>query len=203
MIPLGELGEFDSVFDVGSNLGDFSEQARQVWPDAAVTSFEPLPFLAAAQRDRAKGRWWVEPVAISEHQGEAVIHFCENQHSASTLQQPGTARAGLGIRDRFSDITVKTAPLDDYLRYADGRLLVKVDVEGHERGVLAGGLGVFNFAHTVVIEVQNDPTIFLDSPSPLWVDTMLRTAFGLRFVGLADAFQVGGRVLQYDAIYRR
>ena len=125
---------YDSVFDVGGNVGDFAELARQTWPAARVTSFEPLPEIADVQRDRSNGRWWVEPVAISGGRGTVTMHRCDNQHTASTLQEPGTARAEhFGIRDKFTSVQVATAPLDDYLRHADGRLLVKIDVEGHER----------------------------------------------------------------------
>lgn len=200
------LGEepFDSVFDVGGNVGDFAELARATWPDARVTSFEPLPEIADVQRERAGGRWWVEPVAISDRRGTVTMRRCDNQHTASTLQEPGTARGEhFGIRDKFTIVQVSTAPLDDYLRHADGRLLVKVDVEGHEREVIAGGKGVLSYAEAVIIEVQNDPAIFLGSPPPSWVDARLRL-HGLRFAGLADAFlSPGGEVLQYDAIYRR
>ena len=205
MIDLALLGgPFDSVFDVGSNLGDFAEAARAAWPDARITSFEAAHLLCDEQRKRAAGRWWVENVAVSDRRGMLTLHYCTNQHTASTLQGQGTVRREqFGIVDRFVDIDAKAAPLDDYLKHADGRLLVKVDVEGHELGVLAGALGVLNYAETVVIEVQNDPNIFLGSAPPERVDAELRRC-GLSFAGLAGAFLgAGGRVLQYDAVYRR
>jgi FkbM family methyltransferase len=197
-------GPYDTVFDVGGNVGDFSEQARAYWPAARIVSFEPVPVLAKANRQRAAGRWTVEQAAISNEHGTADIYYCENQHSASTMQEPGPLRRErLGIRDRHTKIGVITRPLDDWLDEVDGRLLVKIDVEGHEQQVLEGALLVLARAATVVVECQQDPTIFLGSPEPRLVDALLE-ASGLQFAGVVGAFaDRDGRVLQFDGIWQR
>jgi hypothetical protein len=69
--------------------------------------------------------------------------------------------------------------------------------------VLAGGVGAFNYAAAVLIEMQNDPAIFLGSAPPAALDATLR-GYGLTFCGLADALLApAGAVLQFDAVYRR
>lgn len=195
---------FDSVLDVGGNLGTFAEAARLAWPAAKVTSFEPIPALAEMQRLRAAGRWWVEEIAISDRAGERELYWCQNQHEASTLQEPGSARLlRFGIRDRFQTITVRTHPLDYYASGAVGRLLLKIDVEGHELQVIAGAGQMLSLVDTCVIEVQNDPAIFLGSASPQRISRELGR-HGLVFSGLAGTcLAPDGDVLQYDAIYRR
>lgn len=198
-------GKFGAVFDVGGNVGDFAAQARSLWPDARITSFEPVPALAKANRERAGGRWFVEPVAISNREGRAMIHVCLNQHSASTLQKPGTLRQqAFGIIDVFEDVEVKTRPLDAYSHLSDGeRLLVKIDVEGHERQVIAGAERVLGRAAVVVCEVQEDREIFVDAPPAETVDALLRR-HGLHFAGIADAFkEPSGRVVQFDGVWVR
>lgn len=197
-------GPFGSVFDVGGNIGEWAESARRLWPDARLTSFEPLPGAVNAHRERAAGRWLVEQVAISDRGGTSSIQFCENQHTASSMQDKGAARfEHFGIRDRHTWVPVKTAPLDSYLSHMWGRLLVKIDVEGHEREVLAGATGVLEVASTVVIEVQNDPTVYLGAPDAAEVDWMLR-ARGLRFAGVCGAgLAPDGTVLQFDGVWRR
>lgn len=212
MIALDLLGgPFDSVLDVGGNLGDFAEAARDAWPDAWVTSFEPLPEIAEAQTLRARGRWQVEEIAISDVRGTATLYHCLNQHAASSLQPLGPARAGyFQLQDRLQAIEVRTTVLDDYL-YEDastpsavtGSLLIKVDVEGHERQVLMGAEQTLARADTVMIEMQNDAGVFEGAAPPALLDGILARA-GLRFAGLADCFLAPtGRVLQFDAIYRR
>jgi FkbM family methyltransferase len=197
-------GPFDSVLDVGGNVGEFAEQARTFWPDAWITSFEPLPELVEAQRVRARGRWQVEEIAISDRHGTATLNACINQPSASSMQPLGPVRRDeFGIKDQRIAIEVRTAPLDDYLEYVNGSLLVKVDVEGYEGHVLNGGRRVLRAAEAVLVEMQQDPSIFLGSAPPWNLDGLLREC-GLSFAGLAGAFlSPGGRVLQFDAIYRR
>jgi FkbM family methyltransferase len=196
---------FDCVLDVGGNVGAFAELAVSAWPDASVCSFEPLPNIAQANRERSAGRWRTYEVAISEHPDTAPLRYCVNQHSASTMQAPGPARGlHFGIRDEFHTLTVETMPLD---RFCPGdeceRLLVKIDVEGHELHVLRGARRTLAKATTVICEVQQDATIFLGSPSPWMVDHELRR-YGLQFVGLVDAFKSPrGDVLQFDGVWTR
>jgi FkbM family methyltransferase len=208
-IDLDRLGgPFDTVFDVGGNVGDFAKAAVEAWPQATVVSFEPIPWLADESRRKAGVRWRVVQVAISRRAGVATLNVCVNQNSASTLQQPGTVREQLGISDEWKPLDVSTEPLDFYLDGDPGRLLVKVDVEGHEADVFAGASRVLKAAAAVVVEVQNDPNIFLGSPSPGDVHAVLSAA-GLQWVGLVDSFAVlemgRGRVevLQFDGLWAR
>jgi FkbM family methyltransferase len=205
MIGLERFGPFDSVLDVGGNLGDFAELARMLWPHARITSFEPIPQVAERQRERARGRWTVETVAISDREGTETLFVCLNQHTASTLQPPGpTRRIRFGIRDTFAPVEVLTVPLDHYLdTCVVGRLLVKIDVEGHEGAVLAGASETLPLADAVIVEVQQDPEIFVGSPAPEEVDRELQ-CHGLRFAGILDAFKSpAGDVVQFDGIWAR
>lgn len=198
-------GPFDTVIDIGGNVGDFAEEAHGAWPLASVYSFEPVPELAAHNLERAQGRWQVYTLAVSKAEGEAELRVCVNQHSASTMQRPGSARAEhFKLADRYETITVATAPLDDLIPYVDGRLLVKIDVEGHEGAVLAGGHELLALAETVVCEVQNDPAVYVDAAPAHTLDKRLGEA-GLRFAGIAGVLSAprGGPVLQFDGVWRR
>lgn len=197
---------FDLVLDVGGNVGSFAEQAVERWPAARVVSFEPVPALADVNAAAGLGRWEVEYIAVSDRISTHPLYVCENQHTASTMQEPGTARRReFGIVDSFAPIRVETMPLDAYLWLLEGRerVLVKVDVEGHEGAVLAGAGSVLGLASCVIVEVQQDASIFIDSPSPAEVDAELRR-HGLAFHGLADALQApSGRVMQFDGVWSR
>lgn len=200
---LDELGPFGCVLDVGGNVGDFAEQARELWPDASVTSFEPIAELADLNRERARGRWWVEQVAVSAEHGSAMLHVCRNQHSASTMQEPGSVRRErFRIADRFEDRIVRTVPLDDYLRHVRGRLLVKVDVEGHEAMVLAGAGAVLDLAAVVIVEC-NQADVFQGAPTPAELDWIMRGA-ALTFAGvLGSLADPSGELVQFDGVWMR
>lgn len=199
-------GPFDLILDVGGNIGETAEAMHLLWPDAKLVSFEPIPGAADANRQRAAGRWDVETIAISDRVGAELFWFCTNQHTASTMQAPGTARRQhFGIEDVHETAEIETLPLDHFLSLADGRerILIKIDVEGHEGHVLRGANMLLSLATTVVCEVQEDPTIFLGSPSPYDVDSELRNA-GLSFFGVAGAqLAPNGDVLQWDGVWTR
>lgn len=199
-----DLGPFDSVLDVGGNVGEFAELCRVTWPACTVTSFEPLLHVADANKRRANGRWWVEPVAISDRGGEATLRYCRNQHSASTMMQPGgLRRREFGIVDRFEELVVPTRPLDDYLGLLAGRTLLKVDVEGHEAQVLAGGENVLRGVEVVLLEVNQATDIFVGSPPVQWLDEELRR-HGLFFAGvLATQLTPRGELVQFDGVWAR
>lgn len=196
---------FDLVLDVGGNLGQFAELAVSAWPAAHVVSFEPIPELFDANVARSQGRWVTLPYALSDSAGYQTLYVCVNQHTASTMQEPGGTRAReFGADDLFNPIDVLTLPLDTLLALFDGRdrVLVKVDVEGHEGHVLAGARDVLTLATTVIVECQQDADIFIDAPSPALVNELLQRQ-GLAFAGIAGVLESSGRVLQFDGVWSR
>lgn len=195
-------GPFATVLDVGGNVGDFAELAVTLWPDANVISFEPLPHIAAVNEHRAAGRWITVRAACSDRDGQAEMYYCINQHSASTLRQPGSARRDLfGIDDRWEQVEVNTLRLD-YLTKPTKPILLKLDVEGHERTALEGAGLLLSHAACVICEVQNDPAVF-GFRSVGAVDRLL-SMYGLCFDGVLDVLHApDGHVVQFDGIWQR
>lgn len=193
------------MLDVGGNIGEFAEQARDTWHDARITSFEPLPGAANANRERARGRWWVEQVAVSSHTGVETIHFCVNQHTVSSLHPVGPVRRErFGYQDRFEDASVAVDTLDRLVHPdpALPRRLLKIDVEGHELEVLRGAARVLGEVAVCVIEVNQAP-VFLRAPPPAVVDDELRQ-HGLYFAGVVGVqLDPRGEVVQFDGVWSR
>lgn len=204
-----ELGPFDLVLDVGGNVGAFAEQCWTAWPAATIVSFEPLPELVARNRRRAQGRWMVEPVALSSSAGAATLHECVSVPDASTLERPGSARRRLfGAVDEWRDVDVQLRTLDEYRHLVpvdfDGRrVLLKLDVEGHELEVLRGGPSTLARVDVVVCEVSQCELVVGQVPASV-LDAELRHA-GLYFVGVAAVLLTpgGSRVAQFDAVWSR
>jgi FkbM family methyltransferase len=196
--------EPDAILDVGGNVGEFATRVRNIYPDALLTSFEPVPQLARANRERARGRWLVEEVALGAKRGTFPLHICTNQHSASTMRPPGPGRrTHFGISDHWQDVMVPTRQLDEYADRCRGCTVLKVDVEGFEGEVLLGARDVLLACTVVVVEVQQDPTLFLGSWRPVAIGALL-AGYGFEFDGVADALPApGGQVVQFDGVWRR
>lgn len=203
---LRRLGPFDSVLDVGGNVGQFAELSRELWPTAMLTSFEPIPALAAANEARARGRWVVEAVALGRDPGTAELSACLNQPSASTMLIPGPARRQrFGISDRWSIIEVQVRTLDQYRERAPGRCLVKLDVEGFEGAAIWGGMELLSGLEpgSVVIAECNEPDVFAGAPSPGQIDRTLRE-LGLFFHSVIGCLvDPRGEVVQFDGVWQK
>jgi FkbM family methyltransferase len=123
----------DKVIDIGGNRGIY---AYRLWRlGAKVEVFEPNPTCYAVLSAWAAGKPDVSlhSVALSNHEGSANLHIPIDEsgveHDASaSIENAGFAHA----RDQL----VPLRTLDSY--GFEGLNLIKIDVEGHEYGVIEG-----------------------------------------------------------------
>jgi FkbM family methyltransferase len=137
----------DAALDIGGNIGYVASiMAARVGPRGLVISFEPHP--EVFKELEANVSLWsnaglgdvVKPrqVALSNKEGTAHLdlgsQFSHNRGTAHLSDSDeATSESGL--------ISVRTARLDDELVFANSPSifsLAKIDVEGHELGVLEG-----------------------------------------------------------------
>jgi FkbM family methyltransferase len=124
-------------FDVGANIGDYSEALLSL--GARVVSIDPQPSAIRELRARFRGnpRIAIEPVGLSGAKREAEF-FIRRHHGASGLN------AALGETPDHQ-ITVQLVTLDEIIRRHGSPHYVKIDVEGHELEVLKGLSGCVPF----------------------------------------------------------
>ncbi len=139
---LADPGEF--VLDVGANVGQMTALlARRVGPAGRVLAFEPNDDVRAVLA-RNVAAWGamaglapieISSVALSDRAGEGVLvippHYAWNRGTAS-VGAPGAG--GTGERR-----PIRLARLDEVVDGGAPIGVMKVDVEGHEPAVLAGG----------------------------------------------------------------
>lgn len=129
----------DLVVDVGANIGEFTAAFRDL--GAQVVAVEPQPRLGAHLRRRfPPGRGvTVVPTAVSDHTGEAQL-FCTTADALATLEAArATGATGPGAELEWGrTITVPLRTLDALVAEHGTPVLVKIDVEGHELGVVRG-----------------------------------------------------------------
>src|SRR5208283_2087161 len=135
------------VVDVGANAGLFSHLIWTLKPDAKFILFEPLSGMAGkiAQWGAATGAaYTLHNQAVSDHCGTATFFAgSENDVTASLKPEPG--------KHLKHEIAVVT--LDSII--PDGPILVlKIDVEGFECEVLAGGRRTVERTRFMIIEAH-------------------------------------------------
>jgi len=126
------------VFDVGANVGRWSECLLQAVPGARVYMFEPSPGCREeiARKSRLAGATLI-PAAVSDRTGEAVLHFSSETDGTASLHE----RADTFFQHvRYSTLPVDVVTLDsiiesERLEFVD---FIKMDAEGHELFALRG-----------------------------------------------------------------
>lgn len=169
-----DAGQF---LDVGANIGFHSLMLAARHPVLGITAFEPNPKLHAllTANIRANGFRHVtpEPVALSDRGG--LLPFYLNQSDMSASLERGFEASHTGV------VRVPADTLDGYLARrgaSAGRLLLKVDVEGHEPAFFAGAAGTLR---------DRRPDIIAEAAVPYPPATLrLLRACGYRFLQITD-----------------
>lgn len=196
---------FGTILDIGANEGQFAAMARSLWPQATIHSFEPIPAVHAvlAARFADDPAVVTHAIGLSDQAGTSIIHCSEFSPSSSLLPMGQLHREEWPQSAAHTDVEVCLRRLDDLALapLASGPLLVKIDVQGFEAQVIAGGEATLRRASHVVLEVSFHE---LYEGQPLFADIhdQLR-ALGFAYRGNIEQFQSKDktRVLFADAIF--
>lgn len=154
-IPLRK--DFATVIDVGANRGQFAVFVRRRIPNSTLICFEPLPG-ARARLKRAVGeaRLQLSEFALGARDGTAEFHVASADHSSS-LMPIGSRQveAFPGTKERRT-IAVEVRRLDGVLGQQTlvRPVLMKIDVQGGELGVLEGARLTLEEVDALLVEVS-------------------------------------------------
>ncbi len=139
----------DITVDVGANLGLYTRPLARL--SRQVHAFEPAKATADILRRTSPGNVIVHEMALSDHDGQANLKIPRaGTHLSFGL---ATLEAGALKSQSFLSTTVKQGRLDT--AFADAVSFVKIDVEGHELQVLAGGVGLIERCRpTFLVEAE-------------------------------------------------
>jgi FkbM family methyltransferase len=152
-VVLKQLGELQSVVDIGANRGQFALAARRCFPSAEIISFEPLSMPAGKYRSVFSDdeRVILHEVAIGPSMGDAHIHLSARDDSSSLLPISEAQSNLFPGTEEIGTVVVKVAQLAAFL--GDGvhqPALLKIDVQGFELQALSGcepRLGYFDWIY--------------------------------------------------------
>lgn len=196
-----------TVLDVGANTGQFAAQIHRALPQARIYSFEPLADCCDQLTENMAGvsGFQVFPLALGDTNGRTQIHRNEYTGSSSLLPMEELHKSVYPYAVRTQAETIEIRRLDDVARdlQIDENLLIKVDVQGTEDKVIAGGEQTFTRASALIME-----TTFV----PLYQGQVLFDAIydglrqmGFTYMGTEHIIRnpQTGRVLQCDSLFLR
>ncbi len=158
LLPLLD-GDYRTVIDVGANRGQFALLARDLWPEASIHSFEPVPAAARALAvlfadDHLLD---VHQFALGSQEERRIIHVPSADDGASFFVE----------FSRSDEVEVPIRILDDVSVGVSRPSLMKMDVQGFELEVLKGAPATLTSIDTVIAECSFDPSPPVPSASEL------------------------------------
>ncbi len=203
---LRDMG-FRTVLDVGANIGQFAAGAQAILPNAAIYSFEPLPDCYQELMKTMAGNENFRAFNIGLGAARKELQFNRSSFapSSSFRKMAALHKENYPWTAGNEPVTVKVETLDGVAATLDlaDPILLKIDVQGYEDQVLAGGKTTCGRAAAIIIEVSFET---LYEGQPLF-DDIYRTLTGMGLVYKGDleetAERNSGRNLYADAIFLR
>lgn len=133
---------FQSIIDVGANMGQFAIASSYVYPDARIYSFEPVPdvyeILKANTTDLKNVTLFNK--ALGSKIGTLDFYRNAYSHASSALPIHENQKKLVPGTSDVTKISVNVDLLENFLNQnkLDGPVLLKLDVQGFEKEVLKG-----------------------------------------------------------------
>lgn len=196
-----------TVFDVGANTGQFARAVHEVLPEAYIYSFEPLSdcFMELQRAMRNVEKFQAFNIALGESEGEALFYRSEWSPSSSLRLMSPLHKENFPYTANESRETVLIRKLDDFLEESNikDNVLVKVDVQGCEDKVIAGGKRLLKRAKVLILETS---MVSLYQGQPLFREIFtLLDREGFIYSGALSQLSspIDERVVQADSIFVR
>jgi FkbM family methyltransferase len=197
---------FQTIFDIGANIGQFAFAALNRFPDAIIYSFEPVPDAFKTLRSNVKNYSKIEPFNLALGNCNGTIKFYRNDYTqvSSHLKIDKANQNPNFSQEATSIIEVDISRLDDFSQQhpISNPVLIKMDVQGMEKDVLLGGTNFLRFVEFVLFEV---PLVPLYENQPLF-DEMHHFMNDMGFKLVAPlGFNEGlnGKIIELDLLYKR
>lgn len=204
---LAELG-IDVVLDVGANEGHWVNEVRRYGWSGPIVSFEPIAAAHAKLLSRCQGDvgWKGFRVALGDKDASSEINVAHNLVSSSLLTVTANSvnvASATAVNNRETITVRRLDSLSEEVLSGRRRAYVKIDVQGYERQVLDGALGVLPQVCAIELELS---LVELYSGQKLMPQMMeFAASIGFKPVWLERGFKDSrtGYLLQMDGIFVR
>jgi len=204
LVPGYVLDDIDTVVDVGANVGDWTAGVLDVAQPRHLRVFEPSPgvFPIVESRFADRAEVTVVQAAVGDHDGTVSFYVTEHSHNSSVLRPREDAQDLLDHGgDVRGQVEVRLVSLDTSLADIAAIDILKIDVQGFERSVLAGASATLRRTAWVLLEANFVSLYDDDLLLPELHALMLEAGFTL--ANLSHPYVRKGQALFADALYRR
>ena len=136
------------IYDVGAYQGDFALTCIDVWPEANIVCFEPLPHRIPDLKKLARRRpsITVNPTLLGAAERDAVQLFTAETASSVLVESAAPQRNSISCRQTTIDaVAARMGEFPD---------LIKIDVQGYELEVLKGATESLPHAAAILAEIN-------------------------------------------------
>jgi FkbM family methyltransferase len=203
MIPPGHLQGLKYVVDVGANTGKWSEMMLEIVSPVKLIAIEPEPQTFGKLKTRLEGRTGVDflNVATGDHVGTVMFNVTRDTTGASVLPPKQEMRRLIG--ENWSVESKVECPLETLDRICSDLpevSLLKIDVQGFERAVLAGATQTLGKTKFLLIELN----YFRMYEGGSWfgeIHELLTMDGRFELLNVTDALVINKRATMSDGLY--
>lgn len=196
-----------TVIDVGANIGQFAIAAANIFGNPAIYAFEPIPSCVGKLKANTSQLSNVRTfqAAVGAMNGKTRFHVNTFDQTSSLLKFNRSSRMHFrGLRP-LETIWVNIVTLDTIFRNSSLHkpVLLKIDVQGGEKGVIEGARETLKRIDFVLMEMSFKPLYRGESLFSEMLDVMQSLDFA--FVRPVDFFKSprSGEMLQADILFRK
>lgn len=207
LMPKEMIARLDYLVDVGANVGHWAAGVLRCIQPKAMMCIEPSPVVIEELRLKLGNNPVVQikQVIAGARRGEEQFHVTSNSCNASVLKPQESmgyyyqneADPGWSVKEV---ITLPKETLDELLKDWPEVSLIKLDVQGYERFVLAGASEVLKRTMAVLIELNFVPHYDNDMLFNKMHELLTET-YGLHLLNISAPWTRCGQAIFADALY--
>ena len=203
LLPRGYLGKLRTVVDVGANVGQWSTMLLDLVTPEKLIIIEPQPaaFEKLEQQFGGRANVQLHCAAIGDAVGTTTLHVTRDTTGASVLAPRDEMRELVGGNWTVeTQVEVPMTTLDILLQDPPDVSLLKIDVQGFEKSVLAGAAATLQKSDFLLIELNYMPQYEGGS----WfgeLHEMLTREHSFVLVDASKPLRLNGRASMSDGLY--
>jgi len=145
--------EMKIIFDIGANLGDFTQECLNRYPDTTVIAVEANDELVEKLKERFLNKnVIILNSLVSSKSGEELDFFISSAHTISTASKNWVKNSRFANTYEWNRLVKKRSiTIDDLINAYGNPDLIKIDVEGYEFEALEGALETITKNKPIII----------------------------------------------------